>query len=90
MRHLVTGATGLVGSRVVDRLLARGDRVRALVLEPEAVAGLQRRGVDVRPGDLSATADLAPATDGVDTVIHCAGVVQASARTTLSWPVMPR
>ena len=87
MRHLVTGATGLVGSRVVDRLLARGDRVRALVLEPEAVAGLQRRGVDVRPGDLSATADLTPATHGVDTVIHCAGVVQASARREDLWAV---
>lgn len=87
MRHLVTGATGLVGSRVLERLLARGDQVRALVFEREAVEGLRRRGVDVRSGDLAASADLAAATDGVDTVIHCAGVVKAAARREDLWSV---
>jgi nucleoside-diphosphate-sugar epimerase len=87
MRHLVTGATGLVGSRVVERLLARGDAVRALVLEPEAVDALRRRGVDVRTGDLSGPTDLPAAADGVDTVIHCAGVVEASARREDLWAV---
>lgn len=87
MRHLVTGATGLVGNRVVERLLARGDAVRALVLEPEAVVPLRERGVDVRPGDLGGTADLTAAADGVDTVIHCAGVVQANARRESLWAV---
>lgn len=87
MRHLVTGATGLVGSRIVERLLARGDAVRALVLEPEAVDALKRRGVDARPGDLSGPTDLAAAVDGVDSVIHCAGIVQASAPREDLWAV---
>jgi nucleoside-diphosphate-sugar epimerase len=87
MRYLVTGATGLVGSHVVDRLRARGDTVRALVLEPSAVEELRRRGVEVTLGDLTATADLATAVAGVDAVIHCAGVVEVAATRRDLWAV---
>lgn len=87
MRYLVTGATGLVGSEVVDRLLARGDAVRALVFEPSAVEELRRRGVDVRLGDLASDADLTEVVDGMDVVVHCAGVVQMSAVRRDIWAV---
>src|SRR6185503_3899066 len=87
MRYLVTGATGLVGSQIVDRLLAGNDTVRTLVLEAPLVEGLRRRGVEVLPGDLTDPADLSAAVAGVDVVIHCAGVVQMGARRSDLWAV---
>lgn len=62
---LVTGATGFLGSAVVDHLIARGRRVRAAVRRdagPGAVA----------VGDLSSSTDWSAALEGVDTVVHCA------------------
>ena len=87
MRYLVTGATGLVGRHVVDLLLARGDAVRALVLEASALEDLRRRGVEAIPGDLSGSSDLGPAVAGVDVILHCAGVVQMGAERRDLWSV---
>ncbi|XVV00678.1 SDR family oxidoreductase [Actinosynnema sp. CA-248983] len=61
---LVTGATGTLGRKIVDRLVARGVRVRALTRKP---ARLQ--GVEVVHGDLSDPESLAPALAGV-TAMH--------------------
>ncbi|MET7459853.1 NAD(P)H-binding protein [Nonomuraea sp. NPDC005501] len=60
---LVTGATGNVGRIVVERLLARGEKVRALVRDPQR-ADLPE-GVEVAEGDLSRPDTLAAALDGV-------------------------
>jgi uncharacterized protein YbjT (DUF2867 family) len=64
---LVTGATGTLGRKVVDRLVDRGVRVRALTRNP-AGADLPD-GVEVVFGDLTDPATLAPALDGV-TAVH--------------------
>ncbi|MFI0469049.1 NAD(P)H-binding protein [Saccharopolyspora sp. 5N102] len=66
MTVLVTGATGNVGRRVVDRLLAAGTQVRALTRRPEA-AGLPG-DVEVLRGDLADSDALAKALAGVDSV----------------------
>ena len=87
MRYFVTGATGLVGGQVVDRLCARGETVRTLVLEAPLVDGLRRRGVEVVSGDLTDPADLASAVAGTDVVIHCAGIVQMGAHRRDLWAV---
>ena len=87
MRYLVTGATGLVGSHVIDRLLARGDAVRALVRQASAAEELRRRGVEVHCGDLAAAMDLPGAVGGTDVVVHCAGVVQVGGRHRDLWTV---
>lgn len=63
---LVTGATGNVGRRVVDQLLAAGVGVRALARRPEA-AGLPA-DVEVVRGDLAEPDTLGPALTGVDGV----------------------
>ncbi|MGW1988860.1 NAD(P)H-binding protein [Embleya sp. NPDC001921] len=63
---LVTGATGNVGRRVVDQLLAAGVGVRALARRPEA-AGLPADVEAVR-GDLAEPDTLGPALTGVDAV----------------------
>jgi dihydroflavonol-4-reductase len=78
---LVTGGTGFIGSHLVERLLARGERVRALVRKP----ALLNRGplnkasapLGVVRGDLVTGAGLAQSLNGVDTVIHLAGVTKA-------------
>ncbi|HUV67636.1 MAG TPA: NAD-dependent epimerase/dehydratase family protein [Sedimentisphaerales bacterium] len=72
MPVLVTGATGLLGSHLVDLLLERGESVRALVRPGEAVDQLVHAGVDIRWGDLSDRASLQAAVAGVDRVLHCA------------------
>ncbi|MEV0088311.1 NAD(P)H-binding protein [Saccharopolyspora sp. NPDC050642] len=66
MTVLVTGATGNVGRRVVDRLLAAGTQVRALTRRPES-AGLPS-DVEVFQGDLADSDALAKALAGVDSV----------------------
>jgi uncharacterized protein YbjT (DUF2867 family) len=62
---LVTGATGRVGGRVVARLAAAGEQVRALVRNPDAVLPA---GVDAAPGDLTEPATVDTAAKGADTV----------------------
>ncbi|WP_345668408.1 NmrA family NAD(P)-binding protein [Streptomyces similanensis] len=65
---VVTGATGQLGSRVVDRLLERlpADRIGVSVRDPEAPAAvaLAGRGVRVRRGDFTRPETLARAFEG--------------------------
>jgi UDP-glucose 4-epimerase len=68
VRVLVTGASGLIGSRLVARLAERGDEVYALVRD-RAKAPPEARGVVV--ADLSRPLDPA-AVPAVDAVVHLA------------------
>lgn len=70
---LVTGGTGFIGSHVLERLSALGEKVRALVRRPAPLPA----GVESVSGDLVRGAGLDKALDGVDTVIHLAGVTKA-------------
>jgi nucleoside-diphosphate-sugar epimerase len=74
---LVTGATGFIGSHVIDELLARAEPVRALVRNPIQAAALQERGVEVIVGDIRSPQILAAAVRGVDVIQHCAAAVGA-------------
>lgn len=74
-RALVTGATGMLGSYLADRLLREGWRVRALCRRPDAAGRLARRGVEVVGGDLLDPASLVRAVRGCDAVFHAAAVV---------------
>ncbi|MEY9932919.1 nucleoside-diphosphate-sugar epimerase [Catenulispora sp. GP43] len=73
---LVTGATGTVGSRLVPRLLAQGEAVRALVRDPESAPALRLRaaGADLVVGDLATldSAGFKDVVDGTASVIHLA------------------
>lgn len=71
-RVLVVGATGLVGGKVVDGLLASGRLVRALVRPATDASGLASRGVEVVRGDLKDPSSLGPALAGVDALITTA------------------
>lgn len=72
MKILVTGATGKVGSRLSQRLAARGDHVRALVRDPARAAALTHSGIELVTGDLLDAASLDAAVRGVEAVVHCA------------------
>jgi uncharacterized protein YbjT (DUF2867 family) len=60
--ELVTGATGYVGGRLVERLLAEGRAVRALARDPSRLQ--PAAGVEAVPGDLLTGAGLEAALDG--------------------------
>ena len=74
---LVTGATGFIGSHLVERLMAQGRAPRCLVRRTSAARSLTRGGIELAQGDLESGAGLDPALRGVDTVIHLAGVTKA-------------
>jgi nucleoside-diphosphate-sugar epimerase len=74
-RVLVTGATGLLGSHIVERLVARGNRVRALVRVGSRTEFLAMLGVEIRRGDLADPAACDRAVDDVAQVFHCAAKV---------------
>jgi nucleoside-diphosphate-sugar epimerase len=77
VKALVTGATGFVGSHVVDVLAARGDDVVVLARSAERAAPLARLGARVALGKLDDDAALAAAVAGADVVYHLAGLTAA-------------
>jgi NAD(P)H dehydrogenase (quinone) len=68
---IVTGATGQLGSRVVEQLLHRvpASDVGVSVRDPEKVAHLADQGVDVRRGDFTEPATLPAAFAGAKQVL---------------------
>ena len=66
MTHLITGATGNVGSLVVERLLARGQRPRLFVRDAGKARARFGDRVDVAVGDLADATTLAPALAGIE------------------------
>ena len=78
MNVFVTGATGFVGAHLVKALLARGDRVAALVRRP-ALAAQLGWGPEVRlvRGDLAHEAALREGSAGADVIYHVAGQIAA-------------
>ena len=73
---LMTGATGFIGSHLVERIVAQGRPLRCLVRRSSTAVNLPR-GTELAHGDLESGAGLAEALRGVDTVIHLAGVTKA-------------
>ena len=84
MRVLVTGATGRVGSRLVPRLLERGDSVRVLLRKEAGREPFAQGGAQTIIGDLLYPESLGRAVPGVEAVIHLAaffrGATEAQAR----------
>jgi len=72
-RVLVTGASGFVGPPLVAALLRNGYAVRAAVREPQRVSLPDEAEVVVVP-DFTQPVDWAPLLNGVDAVVHLAGI----------------
>src|SRR4051812_33269514 len=76
MMNLVVGASGTVGSMLVERLAASGQPVRALVRNPEAAARMRALGAEAVEGDLKDAESLKRACDGAKRVITTANAAQ--------------
>jgi uncharacterized protein YbjT (DUF2867 family) len=72
---LLTGATGLVGSTLLRRLLADGAQVRCLVRDPRRL-GPERVRVQIALGDLTDPPSFRNALRGVHTVVHLAASIR--------------
>ncbi|MEI7891523.1 MAG: NAD(P)-dependent oxidoreductase [Myxococcales bacterium] len=83
---LVTGATGFLGSRIVDRLLHRGEtNLRVLVRSSssrqrldEVVGGHPGAKVEVFVGSLGSKERAAEALDGCNVVVHAAAALSGA------------
>ena len=71
-RYLIAGAAGYVGSRLAERLLARGDTVRGLVRDPDkdVVDRLASIGMAVWQGDVTQPDSLVGVANGVEYVYN--------------------
>lgn len=69
---LVIGATGTVGSKIVDHLLTMGKPVRALIRPGTDAAALESKGVKIVRGDLTDRESLDCPIDGVQAVVTTA------------------
>jgi uncharacterized protein YbjT (DUF2867 family) len=76
---LLTGATGLIGSALLPRLLADDIEVRCLVRDPRRL-GAQRVRVQIALGDLTDPPSFRNALRGVHTVVHLAASIRDQPR----------
>ena len=75
-RVLVTGASGFIGSHLVEALVARGDEVTALVRKTSQVDRLESLGVALAYGDVTDLEGLRAAAAGKSIVYHLAGLTR--------------
>ena len=80
MKILLTGASGFVGSHILDSLRRRG-LATALLLRPESSRRFiapQLSGIELRTGSIDDPGSLQRAMADITHVIHCAGATRAS------------
>jgi dihydroflavonol-4-reductase len=77
MRALVTGASGFIGSHLVELLLQRGYTVRCLLRKSSSTAWLKDLPIEIAYGDVSDIPALEHAVRGVEYVFHAAGLTKA-------------
>ncbi len=77
MKALVTGATGFIGSHLVENLLQKGVQTRCLVRKTSDLKWLRDLSVEFVYGDCSDRASLPEAVKNIDWVFHLAGITKA-------------
>ena len=80
MRIFLTGATGYIGSKILEALLRAGHQITALVRTPQAADALASRGVTPVLGDLKTVKSYRAASDGFDSYVHIAADSTPNAR----------
>jgi len=74
---LVTGATGFIGSKLTERLIADGDEVTCLVRNRNRAEPLEKIGARLALGDVRDAEAVRAAVAGHQVVYHLAGVTMA-------------
>jgi NADH dehydrogenase len=82
MKVFLTGATGFVGKHMLERLLAEGHALRALVRDPKNASALARPNVELVAGDVAEGTGLDPGMQGCDAVIHLVGIIVEKGKNT--------
>jgi uncharacterized protein YbjT (DUF2867 family) len=78
VKVLLTGATGLLGGALLERLLAEGHEVRCLVREESSRASrLSALRVELARGDAGDARAVSRALFGMDALLHVAGIEHA-------------
>lgn len=77
MKAFITGATGFVGSHLVDSLLEKGYEVYCLKRKTSSTKWLDGKNVKYVEGDLFSNEALEKVIKDMDYVFHVAGVVKA-------------
>lgn len=70
---VITGGTGMVGKPIVEALVARGDRVIALVRDEARARGALGEAVELVTADLEHEGPWLARLEGADAIIHLAG-----------------
>ncbi len=76
----VTGASGFIGSHLVDALLQRHCTVHCLVRRTSDLSWMDRTKVQIHFGDLEGSFSLEKCLQKTDYVFHCAGLTIAKTR----------
>ena len=74
----ITGATGFIGSHLVDYLLAKGKSLRLLIRNRKAFTRTPNEQFEIIDGDLASLDALEKGCAGASLVIHLAGLVAAN------------
>src|SRR6185312_12928155 len=72
----VTGGSGFIGGRLIERLVADGVRVRALARSDSSAGAVEKRGAEAVRGDLSDIEAITAGAQGTDTAYHLAANVE--------------
>src|SRR5438270_7299677 len=75
MKVFLTGATGFVGRHMLERLLADGHVVRALIRDPQKAGLAENAKAELVAGDVVEGTRLDEGMQGCDAVIHLVGII---------------
>ena len=87
MKALVTGADGLLGSRLVPELISHDFSVRAFVLPQSDSPTLDGLPIEVIRGNLLDQGSIENAIKGCEYVFHCAAITDLRAKADIVWKV---
>ena len=76
LKVLVTGASGFLGTKLVEKLCEKGYSVRALVRKLSNIERLKKFPVEILYGDVGSLDSLKPVFESVDVVVHAAADTQ--------------